>query len=108
MEIEYNDMPIFLTNATLRVANAFRYWWGAYMTENRLGVANSEGKITIQAVYDPIVGFADIEVYKPSSNTFFRGLKVHPSAIVMLPQRMISPRPFLAGPGILSFIQKTR
>lgn len=104
VEIEYNEMPAFVTNATVKIDNMFRFWWGAYMNDNQIGVKNEEGKVVVEVLYDPTVGFADIEVHKPHSDTFFRALKVHPTAVVILPQSMISPRPFLAGPGNITII----
>ena len=100
MTINWNEMPAVLTNVTTKVDNLFRYWLGPYMSDNQVGVMNTQNQITVESVYWPLVGAMDVKVFKPYSNTFFRGIDIHPVAEVVLPKRMAVPRSVLAAPGV--------
>lgn len=95
--IEYNEMPPVVTNATVKAINLFRYWMGAHMSDNVVDVKNPEGKITIESTYWPVAGMMDLKFYKPRSNTFYHGISLHPIAEVVMPQRVSIPNDIITG-----------
>ena len=95
-------MPSAVKNVTTKASNLVRYWLGPYMSDNQVDVKNTENQITIETVWWPLAGWMDLKVFKPWSNTFYRGIQIHPVAQVVLPKRMAVPRSVLAAPGNIS------
>ena len=96
-------MPLLVRNASVQVANGFRYWMGSYMSDNQVEVRNVDNQIRIETVYYPIIGSMDVRVYKPRSNTFYHGIEIHPTVEAILPfnPRLSTFRAVYGGPGIL-------
>ena len=101
-------MPAVVRNVTVKASNLVRHWWGSYMSDNQVGVKNTENQITIESVYYPLAGSMDVKLYKPLSNVFFRGIEIHPVAEVILPKRMAVPRSVLAAPGRFNHLIENR
>ena len=98
-----NQMPLWVRNTTSQMTNAFRYWMGAYMSDNQYQVRNTDNHIRIETVYYPIIGSVDVHVHKPSSNTFYHGIEIHPTVETLLPfnPRLSAFRSVFGGPGIV-------
>lgn len=93
-------MPAAVVNMTHKLMNVARHFMAPHWSDNQVGVANNEGEIIIETIYYPIVGSADVRVYKPESNTFFTGIPVSPAARVLLPSPVAVPRQIVAAPAV--------